>query len=240
MRTRTVALATLALLALLAPGCKSGGTAEKGTEAPPDKAGPATLAALKDHLVADHSNATWFPAIANIEEEQVGGVTALLIEVKTPNEADADYTKDDAIISAIRDAGTPYTPCFITYDEWGERTSRGVAQRPPLADAPKPANAGELKAWLAKQYGPGGPRDCSAEPWYGTIGEMRVDQMNDQQVLVVKTTLKGAGKDHVYEHLALGALGSSHFDFVEWVIVQRADGSSDGMSTNTWSLPFDE
>ncbi|TLM77860.1 MAG: hypothetical protein FDZ70_05090 [Actinobacteria bacterium] len=247
LRTATAVLVALGLAGALASGCRlatkpgstGGGTSGDGGSKKAD--GAKDIEAVKAYLAANSAQATWYPLVESIEQQSIAGVPAIVIVLKTAADADTDYSKDDAAVNAIRASDPAFTDCYITVDQWSIRTERGTAERPALEALPKPTDAASLKSWLEQQYGPGGPRDSSAEAWYGTVKSIEVVNKDAfGPTVIVKTGLTADARGRVSEHTLMGALCSSGYDFAKWMQVQFASGEARGIAGNRQSLPFEK
>lgn len=247
LRTTIAVLVCLAVASALASGCRlatkpgstGGGTSGDGGSKRAD--GAKDIAAVKAYVAQSSSQETWYPLVESIEQQSIAGVPAIVIVLKTAADADTDYSKDDAVVNAIRASDPAFTECYVTVDQWSTRTIRGIAERPALKALPKPTDAASLKSWLEQQYGPGGPRDSSAEAWYGTVKSIEVVNKDAfGPTVIVKTGLTADARGRVSEHTLMGALCSSGYDFAKWMQVESASGDARGVATNRQTLMFEE
>jgi hypothetical protein len=222
---RALSLAALAAsLCLCLAGCggRSGGAADGLSR----HAGPKTVNELSAKLAATYSTQPWYGKITGITLRKKLGVPVVSVWVTSTGPDDQAYAQDEQILKTILHLDPGMADVFETRDRWGSRVivARQHSQLSP-SPLPPPKNAGAVKTWLAKMYGPRGELPVD-EPWYASIRSIAYDDQWRADALVVNTSLKDDAAGVEQAELIQAALSGAGITFAKNLEVQYTDGST--------------
>ncbi len=222
-RALPVAFALAMLVCLV--GCgggQSGGVAGSLSR----HTGPKTVNELKAKLAATYSTQPWYGKITGITLRKKLGVPVVSVWVSSAGPDDQAYAQDEQTLKTILHLDPGMADIFETRDTWGSRVivARQHSEISPTP-LPAPKNADQVKAWLAKRYGPRGALPVN-EPWYTSIRSIAYDDQWRADALVVTTSLKDDAEGTEQAELIQAALSDAGMTFAKNLEVQYKDGST--------------
>jgi hypothetical protein len=165
---------------------------------------------LSAKLAATYSTQPWYRKITGITLQKKLGVPVVSVWVSSAGPDDQAYAQDEQILKTVLHLDPGMADVFETRDRWGSRVivARQHSQLSP-SPLPAPANAADVKTWLAKTYGPRGELPVD-EPWYASIRSIAYDNQWRADALVVTTSLKDDAAGVEQAELIQAALRQHH------------------------------
>ena len=221
---RALWVAALAAALCLLAGC--GGQSRGAAAGSSRHAGPKTVNELSAKLAATYSTQPWYRKITGITLQKKLGVPVVSVWVSSAGPDDQAYAQDEQILKTVLHLDPGMADVFETRDRWGSRVivARQHSQLSP-SPLPAPANAADVKTWLAKTYGPRGELPVD-EPWYASIRSIAYDNQWRADALVVTTSLKDDAAGVEQAELIQAALSGAGITFAKNLEVQYTDGST--------------
>jgi hypothetical protein len=243
MRATRVAsvLLSLAVVLALTAACGGGGsgagTSSPGGSSAGDYKEIDSPEGLKAALERDNPGADWLGDITDVTLETYLGAPVFVIHTgwkligqTDPAVFDEANRKQQAISEALG-AYDSFKPAPNVALLNGDKTltplysSGGKTMAEALALPPAPTTPEEMKAWLAKVYGPGGLVKLGPdEDWYDAINSISVDTGSGGTRLVVTTSLPSWNGD-VRASLIEMALATTGSPLLENYWISAKDGS---------------
>lgn len=246
----------LGLVAAVAAGtvtacgtAKKTGTSGAATSPTTTRTGPKDIVALRALLKQKYGSKPWYSFIKEVRFQTKFGRPVITVFVKDvpPPSGSNGYARDQAIMNAIESSDQAFANNLETANVYGRRLSFSetpfapIPAIKPLASLPKPNSPAELKAWLAKQWGPQGANPLTNEPWFDRLMKAPLTIGSDPsgKILLIHANLPWTGEGTDMHMTIMYAVGQAGATFAKWQKPLYADASkNNSMDQMAYEFPY--